>query len=46
MHVHVALTPAEFPGLALGDRAAVVVDVLRATTTLVAPPPRFETGFV
>lgn len=36
MHVHVALTPAEFPGLALGDRAAVVVDVLRATTTLVA----------
>ena len=36
MRVHVALTPAEFPGLALGDRAAVVVDVLRATTTLVA----------
>ena len=36
MRVHVALTPAEFPGLALGDRAAVVVDVLRATTTVVA----------
>ena len=36
MHVHVALMPAEFPGLVLGDRAAVVVDVLRATTTLVA----------
>jgi len=34
--VHVALTPAEFPALAVGDRAAVVVDVLRATTTLVA----------
>src|SRR5262249_44049179 len=26
----------EFPGLALEDRAAIVVDVLRATTTLVA----------
>jgi phosphosulfolactate phosphohydrolase-like enzyme len=36
MRVHVALTPAEFPGLALEDRAAVAVDVLRATTTLVA----------
>ena len=24
MRVHVALTPAEFPGLALGDRAAIV----------------------
>ena len=36
MRVHVALTPAEFPGLALGDRAAVAVDVFRATTTLVA----------
>src|SRR5580765_2276180 len=36
MRVHVALTPAEFPGLDLGDRAAVAVDVLRATTTLVA----------
>jgi len=36
MRLHVALTPAEFPGLALEDRAAIVVDVLRATTTLVA----------
>ena len=36
MRVHVALTPAEFPGLALEDRAAVAVDVFRATTTLVA----------
>lgn len=36
MRVHVALTPAEFPGLALDDRAAVVVDVFRATTTVVA----------
>ena len=36
MRVHVALTPADFPGLALEERAAVVVDVLRATTTLVA----------
>jgi len=36
MRVHVALTPAEFPGLALEDRVAVAVDVFRATTTLVA----------
>lgn len=36
MRVDVALTPADFPGLALGDRAAIVVDVLRATTTVVA----------
>jgi 2-phosphosulfolactate phosphatase len=36
MRVHVALTPAEFPGLALEGRAAVAVDVFRATTTLVA----------
>ena len=36
MRVHVALTPADFPGLALGERAAIVVDVLRATTTVVA----------
>src|SRR5262249_25128573 len=36
MRVHVALTPADFPGLALEERAAVVVDVLRATTTVVA----------
>jgi len=34
--VHVALTPADFPGLALDGRAALVVDVLRATTTVVA----------
>jgi 2-phosphosulfolactate phosphatase len=36
MRVHVALSPAEFPGLALDGRAALVVDVLRATTTVVA----------
>jgi 2-phosphosulfolactate phosphatase len=36
MRVHVALSPAEFPELALGDGAAVVVDVLRATSTVVA----------
>ncbi len=36
MHVHVALGPAEFPGLALAGRSALVVDVLRATTTVVA----------
>ncbi len=36
MRAHVALTPADFRGLALADRAAVVVDVLRATTTVVA----------
>ena len=36
MRVHVALTPAEFPGLVLEGRVAVAVDVFRATTTLVA----------
>jgi len=36
MRVHVALTPAEFPGLELETQAAVVVDVIRATTTVVA----------
>src|SRR5947208_16333118 len=36
MRVHVALTPADFAGLALEGRAAIVVDVLRATTTVVA----------
>ncbi len=36
MRVHVALTPAEFPALDLGGRAALVVDVLRATTAVVA----------
>ena len=35
MRVHVALTPGEFPDLALGGRAALVVDVLRATSTIV-----------
>jgi 2-phosphosulfolactate phosphatase len=32
----VALAPADFPALALDGRAALVVDVLRATTTVVA----------
>ena len=36
MRVHVALTPGEFPSLALGGRVALVVDVLRASTTVVA----------
>jgi 2-phosphosulfolactate phosphatase len=36
MRVHVALTPLEFPGLALDGRAALVVDVLRATSLVVA----------
>jgi len=36
MRVHVALTPGEFPELALGGRAALVVDVLRATSLVVA----------
>jgi len=36
MRVHVALGPAEFPGTALDGRAALVVDVLRATTSVVA----------
>ncbi len=36
MRVHVALTPADARGLALDGWAAIVVDVLRATTTVVA----------
>ncbi len=36
MRVHVALTPADAQGLALDGWAAIVVDVLRATTTVVA----------
>ena len=36
MRVHVALTPGEFPDLALDGRAALVVDVLRATSMVVA----------
>src|SRR2546428_5991767 len=36
MRVHVALTPADASGLALDGWAAVAVDVLRATTTVVA----------
>jgi 2-phosphosulfolactate phosphatase len=36
MRVHVALTPEEFPDLALGGRAALVVDVLRATSMVIA----------
>ncbi len=36
MRVHVALSPIEFAGLALDGGTAVVVDVLRATTTVVA----------
>jgi len=36
MRVHVALTPADASGLALDGWAAVVVDVMRATTTVVA----------
>ena len=36
MRVHVALTPGEFPDLALGGRAALVVDVLRATSMVIA----------
>jgi 2-phosphosulfolactate phosphatase len=35
MRVHVALTPGAFPDLALGGRAALVVDVLRATSMVV-----------
>ena len=41
MRVHVALTPGEFTDLALGGRAALVVDVLRATSMVVAA---FEAG--
>jgi 2-phosphosulfolactate phosphatase len=36
MRVHVALTPAEFPDLALEGCAALVVDVLRATSMVIA----------
>jgi 2-phosphosulfolactate phosphatase len=36
MRVHVALTPGEFPDLALAGRAALVVDVLRATSMVIA----------
>lgn len=35
MHVHVALSPADFPGARLDRRAALVVDVIRASTTVV-----------
>src|SRR5262245_61013685 len=41
MHLEVALGPSEFAALALEGRSAVVVDVLRATTTVVAA---FEAG--
>jgi 2-phosphosulfolactate phosphatase len=36
LRVHVALTPSEFASADLAGRAALVVDVLRATTTVVA----------
>ena len=36
MHVHVALGPAEFPAAPLDGRSALVIDVLRATTSVVA----------
>ncbi|HZJ71041.1 MAG TPA: 2-phosphosulfolactate phosphatase, partial [Planctomycetota bacterium] len=36
MRVHVALTPGEFPSLGLGGRVALVIDVLRASTSVVA----------
>jgi 2-phosphosulfolactate phosphatase len=36
MRVHVALSPAEFPEAPLSGRAALAVDVLRATTVAVA----------
>ena len=36
MRLHVALSPAEFPSLTLDGGSAVVVDVLRATSTVVA----------
>src|SRR5262249_17832657 len=36
MRVHVALTPADASGLALDGHTALVVDVLRATTSVVA----------
>jgi 2-phosphosulfolactate phosphatase len=41
MRVHVTLTPLEFPALVLDGRAALVVDVLRATSMVVAA---FEAG--
>jgi 2-phosphosulfolactate phosphatase len=41
MRLHVAFGPSEFGALELGGRSAVVVDVLRATTTVVAA---FEAG--
>jgi len=36
MHVHVALGPAEFGAARLDGRSALVIDVLRATTSVVA----------
>jgi 2-phosphosulfolactate phosphatase len=36
MRVHVALTPGEFPDLALVGQAVLVVDVLRATSMVIA----------
>src|SRR4029453_17098388 len=36
MHVHVALGPAEFGAARLDGRGALVIDVLRATTSVVA----------
>ena len=36
MRVHVVLTPGEFPDVVLGGRAALVVDVLRATSMVIA----------
>src|SRR5262249_61116875 len=36
MQVHVALMPGEFPELDLAGRVALVVDVFRATTMVVA----------
>jgi 2-phosphosulfolactate phosphatase len=36
MRVHVALTPGEFPDLVLDGRAALIVDVLRATSMVIA----------
>lgn len=41
MHLHVALGPSEFDTLELAGRTAVVVDVLRATSVVVAA---FEAG--
>ena len=36
MRVHAALTPADMSGLVLGGCAAIVIDVLRATSTVIA----------